>query len=363
MKKVKLKRKIKLAIRNGVTVYRVAKKITRKGVKYIRKIIKTPRGKMISVILCVSLISGFSISKVVSKKLERKKMEAKVEMYRERMEYLKSEVKDATTEEVVVDPFIELKKNLKGFNVDPFIKDIQAKPQSATYKVLVKNKVEYIDSNIGADHIQLNEKQKIRIMDEIEKEVGRSAYRLFNPLDVTQISGLSEEQFKTLLPDGLKDISAKLYEAEHPKKGEYPINGLFLLAKTSLESSNGTSRLAIEKNNLAGLGAREGEDKNGNGVGDIAEAFNATKPNDKNNPAWIEYGISYKTKNDCMDFLINRLRKEYINPKGDFYNGGTGESNKVSIFDINKKYCTMTTWSYKILDIIEKAEETLGLNY
>lgn len=361
--KKKLKRNIRLSIKAGRKVYRVSKKLINKSVKYIRKMIRTPKGKMITVILCVSLLSGVAITKVVSKSIEKNKAKAKVEMYKERLEYLKSEVKSAATEEIVSDPFVILQKNLKGFNISPFIKDIQAKPMSATFRVLDNNKITHQTASNGADHVQLTQDIKNKVMDEIEKEVGRSAYRLFNPLDVTQISGLSEEQFKTLLPEGLKDISAKLYEAEHPNNGEYPINGLFILAKTCLESANGTSRLAVEKNNLAGLGAREGEDKNGNGTGDIAEAFNATKPNDVNNPAWIAYGNNYKSKDECMDFLINKLRNDYINPKGDFYNGGTGESDKVSIFDINKKYCTMATWSYKILDRIEKAEEQLGLNY
>lgn len=357
--KIQIERKIKKTLKVGKKIYKVTDKKLHKGFKFIRKYIKTSKGKIVSVAICITLVCGFTGIKSIYKMIQTKKIEAKVEMYRERLEYLKGEVKTATTEEVVVDPFVELKKTLRGFNVDPFVEGVQAKPMTATFKVLDNNKVSYKNSSIGADHIQLNEKLKFKIMDEIEKEIGRSAYRLFNPLDVTQISGLSAEQFESLLPEGLKGIGGKLYEAEHPSNGKYPVNGLFLLGKTRIESADGTSRLSVEKNNLAGLGASEGKDKDGNGIGDIADRFNKTKPNDRNNPDWKAYGKEFKSKDECMDYLINKIRNDYINPKGNYYNG----DKIVSIFDINKKYCTMTTWSYKIMDKIEKAEEQLGLNY
>lgn len=357
--KRKIQRNVKMVIKSGKKIYKVSTKVLRKGLKFIRKYINTPKGKLVSVAVCITLVSGFTGIKSINKMIQTKKAEAKVEMYRERLEYLKGEVKTATTEEVVADPFVELKKTLRGFNVDPFVEGVQAKPMTATFKVLDNNKVSYKNSSIGADHVQLNEQLKFKIMDEIEKEIGRSAYRLFNPLDVTQISGLSVEQFESLLPEGLKGIGDKLYEAEHPSNDKYTVNGLFLLAKTRIESADGTSRLSVEKNNLAGLGASEGKDNDRNGIGDITDRFNKTKPNDRNNPDWKAYGKEFKSKDDCMDYLINKIRNDYINPKGDYYNG----DKTVSIFDINKKYCTMTTWSYKIMDKIEKAEEQLGLNY
>lgn len=357
--KKRIQKNIKLTLKASKKVYKVSNKFLHKGLKYIRKQIKTPKGKIVTVAICVTLVCGFMGVKSMNRMIQTKRAEAKVKMYKERLEYLKGESESSTTEEVVDDSFIELRKTLKGYNINPFIEGVQAKPQSATYKVLVAHGVEYIDSKIGADHIQLTEKQKMDIMNEIENEVGRSAYRLFNPLDVTQISGLSIDKFESLLPEGLKGLGDKLYEAEHPADGKYPVNGLLVLAITRLESADGTSRLSVEKNNLAGLGAREGEDKDGNGIGDITDAFNKTKPNDRNNPDWKAYGKEFNSKDESMLFLINKLRNDYINPKGDFYNG----DKTVSIFDINKKYCTMATWSYKVLDKIEKSEEHLGLNY
>lgn len=368
MTKIKLKRTIRRTLKTGIKTYKVSKIVVNKSVRIIKRYIQTPKGKKVSVVVCATLLLGNIIHNSIAHKIEREKAINKVEIYRAKLEELKAEAESkmgeytASAEEKVADPLTKLKHELTGFNVSNFTEG-PAKPRSATFNVLNANGVSYTSASNGADHAQLNEELKFKIMDEIEKDFGRSAYRLFNPLDVTQISGLSEERFKELLPENLKDISSKLYEAEHPKDGEYPINGLFILAKTCLESANGTSRLAIEKNNLAGLGASEGKDNNGNGIGDIAEAFNATKPNDKNNPAWIAYGKEFTSKTECMDYLIDKLRNEYINPKGVYYNGGTGVSSGVSIFDINKKYCTMTTWSYKILDRIEKAEEQLGLNY
>lgn len=374
LNKRKIKRTIRITLKTGIRTYKVSKIIVSNSIKYIRKYIQTPSGKKVSVVVCATLLLGNLACKSITHKIERQKAESKVEMYRAKLEELKSaaenkvegytvSAEEKKEVEVVIDTFTQLKQELVGFNVSDFIKDIPAKPRSASFKVLDANGISHTTASNGADHVQLNEELKIKIMDEIEKEFGRSAYRLFNPLDVTQISGLSEERFKTLLPENLKDISAKLYEAEHPKDGVYPINGLFLLAKTCLESANGTSRLAVEKHNLAGLGASEGKDNNGNGIGDIAEAFATTKPNDKSNPDWIAYGKEFSSKTECMDYLINKIRNDYINPNGAYYKGGTGESTGVSIFDINKKYCTMVTWSYKILDRIEQAEEQLGLFY
>lgn len=346
-----------------MTMQRKMKLIKRdldKQIKVIRKKLKTPRGKRgVLIFIFVVTIGGFVCYKTYST-IQIKNHEKQIEMLEERKKELEektSPVPDMQT----LEGFNDVIKTLDGYNIDPFITDIEAKPMTTTFEVLNTYKISHSKSSIGADHVQLDEKTKMVVMDEIEEDFGRSAYRMFNPLNVTQISGLSVEQFELLLPAELKGIGDKLYEAEHPKDGKYPINGLFLLAKTRLESANGTSRLAIEKNNLAGIGAREGEDKDGDGVGDITTAFYNTEPNDINNPDWQAYGESFESKDDCMDFLIDKLRSEYINPDGIWYRGD--DKGVVSIFDINKKYCTMTTWSYKILDLIEKSEEQMGMDY
>lgn len=191
-----------------------------------------------------------------------------------------------------------------------------------TFEIISNAGFKVADGIGGADHQLINDSAtKNKIMDQIEKELGRTDTNLFNPLDVRQISGLTEEQFKKLLPEALKEIAPVLYQAEHSDK---PINGVFLMSICRLESADGTSELARTRNNIAGLNARD---------------------KDRGTDA---YGSKFASKSESANELLRKIRDEYIYSDSDF------RANGISVYDVNKKYCSMCTWSYKV---IEKAKD------
>lgn len=207
-------------------------------------------------------------------------------------------------------------------NTDPVGENIDMK--SKTIEVVNNAGFKVADGIGGADHQLINDSAtKNKIMDQIKAEIGRTDTNLFNPLDVRQISGLTEEQFKKLLPEALKEIAPVLYQAEHSDK---PINGVFLMSICRLESADGTSELARTRNNIAGLNARD---------------------KDRGTDA---YGSKFASKSDSANELVRKIRDEYIYSDTDF------RANGVSVYDVNKKYCSMCTWSYKVIDKAKDAD-------
>lgn len=187
-----------------------------------------------------------------------------------------------------------------------------------TIKIIHNMGFKVADGVGGADHQLINDNAtKDKIMDAIKTELGRTDVNMFNPLDVKQISGLSENDFRQILPDGLKEVASVFYNAEHSDR---PINGLFLASICRLESADGTSKLAKERNNIAGLNARD---------------------KDKGTDA---YGSKFNSKTDSANELVRKIRDEYIYSDSDF------RANGHSIYDVNKRYCSMCTWSYKVID-------------
>lgn len=213
---------------------------------------------------------------------------------------------------------IEKEKNIKETNEKNIKKVSVNNSIRITKDILNNNGLKVVSGEGGADHALISdEKLKFKIMDEIKSSIGKpSDLNILNPLDVREISGLSEEEFKNILPEALKEISGVLYNAENSDK---PINGVFLASICKLESADGTSKLAKERNNIAGINARDA---------------------DKGTDA---YGSRYESKSACAEELLRKIRDEYVYSTTDF------RSNGVSVYDINKKYCSMCTWSYKIL--------------
>ena len=59
-----------------------------------------------------------------------------------------------------------------------------------------------------------------------------------------------------------------------------------------------------------------------------------------------------------LKVLMNLLERkdEYIYSDSDF------RSNGVSVYDVNKKYCSMCTWSYKVIDRAKNSEKNYITN-
>lgn len=124
-------------------------------------------------------------------------------------------------------------------------------------------------------------------------------------------SNISAQQFDALLSKtNLAGIGSSLVAVEQ----QYSINGLFTLAVARLESANGSSRIARDKNNLFGMNAVDGN------------AYNAA--------------YHYASKHDSIMDFGSRMRKNYIN-KG-----------YTTLASINKKYSSSNEWQHKVHSIM-----------
>ena len=138
-------------------------------------------------------------------------------------------------------------------------------------------------------------------------------------------SGLSLEQFKKILNDS-KDknkIFTNNSEYFYYIEKQYNINGIFVAAVGIHESSWGTSKIALQKNNLFGYGAYDSNPYNG--------AYN------------------FSNYSESIDLISRVFVKYYINPKGTSIYGGEKAVgtyyNGSNLSGINKKYASDSNWA------------------
>ena len=138
-------------------------------------------------------------------------------------------------------------------------------------------------------------------------------------------SGLSLEQFKKILNDS-KDknkIFTNNSEYFYYIEKQYNINGIFIAAVGIHESSWGTSKIALQKNNLFGYGAYDSNPYNG--------AYN------------------FSNYSESIDLISRVFVKYYINPKGTSIYGGEKAVgtyyNGSNLSGINKKYASDSNWA------------------
>lgn len=144
-------------------------------------------------------------------------------------------------------------------------------------------------------------------------------------MKLNQPSGLSLEQFKKILKDD-KDKN-KIFEnnAEYFYyiEKQYNINGVFVAAVGIHESAWGTSKIALNKNNLFGYGAYDSNPYNG--------------------------AYSFSNYAESIDLLARVFVKYYLNPKGiSIYGGETAVGTyytSPTLTGVNKKYASDTNWA------------------
>lgn len=174
----------------------------------------------------------------------------------------------------------------------------------------------YINPNSDEEETQGNtaSKTKQQLMSELNINM-----KLNKP------SGLTLEQFKKVLSDG-KDtnkIFANNAEYFYYIEKQYNINGIFVAAVGIHESRWGTSKIALQKNNLFGYGAYDSNPYNG------------------------AYEFSNYSEN--IDLLARVFVKYYLNPKGTNIYGGEKAAgtyyNGATLNGINTKYATDKNWA------------------
>ena len=138
-------------------------------------------------------------------------------------------------------------------------------------------------------------------------------------------SGLSLEQFKKILndPKDKNKIFTNNAEYFYYIEKQYNINGVFVAAVGIHESAWGTSKIALQKNNLFGYGAYDSNPYNG--------AYN------------------FSNYSESIDLISIVFVKYYINPKGTSIYGGEKAVgtyyNGSNLSGINKKYASDSNWA------------------
>lgn len=153
-------------------------------------------------------------------------------------------------------------------------------------------------------------------------------------MDLSNVSGLTLSDYKTIFSHNVADknnIFENNYKYFYDAEQKYKINGIFLASIGIHESAWGTSRLAVDKNNLFGFTAYDSDPYNS------ATTF-----------------ISYE---DAIDTVANTLAVKYLHTSGTsitdnltatgiYYNGTTVKS-------VNVRYASDENWALKVYSYME----------
>lgn len=140
--------------------------------------------------------------------------------------------------------------------------------------------------------------------------------------DLRILSNLTADEYNKMLENTeLNNLGNALEKAEK----EYGVNGLYLMGLACLESGYGKSEFARERNNLVG--------------------WNAVN----SNPNKASY---FESKEECILYVAERLKTNYLNENGCYFNGYSARA-------IDVKYCTDKKHADKIIQIINKLKVRL----
>ena len=138
-------------------------------------------------------------------------------------------------------------------------------------------------------------------------------------------SGLTLEQFKKVLSDEKDKNKIFVNNAEYFYyiEKQYNINGIFVAAVGIHESAWGTSKIALQKNNLFGYGAYDSNPYNG--------------------------AYEFSNYSESIDLLARVFVKYYINPSGTSIYGGEKAVgtyyNGATLSGVNTKYASDKNWA------------------
>ena len=153
--------------------------------------------------------------------------------------------------------------------------------------------------------------------------------KLSQSMSLNKASGFSLDQFKKVLSGNKSDknsILANNAEYFYYSEKQYNINGIFLAAVAIHESNWGTSKIAINKNNLFGYGASD------------SNPYNNAK--------------TFDTYAEGIDLVARVFVKYYLNSAGtSIYNGEIANGkyyNGATLSGVNQKYASDKNWSNSV---------------
>lgn len=191
------------------------------------------------------------------------------------------------------------------------------------YKISYENTIGWVKSECTI-HINPNKNQ------ETETSIAtKSKAQLLLTLNINmqlnKPSGLTLEQFKKVLSDEKDKNKIFTNNAEYFYyiEKQYNINGIFVAAVGIHESAWGTSKIALQKNNLFGYGAYDSNPYNG--------------------------AYEFANYSECIDLIARVFVKYYLNPSGTSIYGGekaTGTYyNSATLSGVNTKYASDKNWA------------------
>ncbi len=134
-------------------------------------------------------------------------------------------------------------------------------------------------------------------------------------MPVLSSSGFTEDMYEQAWSNlgayGLAGTGEAITAAEH----ETGVNGLVLAAIAYLESGGGSSQIAVEKNNLFGLGA-----------------FDA-------NP--YSHALAFENKKESVYFAADLLSRKYLSREGRYYHGD-------DLHAVGRFYASDPQWTNKV---------------
>ena len=203
------------------------------------------------------------------------------------------------------------------------IKDSWYRIECGTVRGYVKAEcTTYINPNATEEEGTINDNSSnIKSASDLKSTVS------FN-MALNEPSGLSLEQFKKVLTDDndKNNIFANNAQYFYYIEKQYHINGIFVTAVAIHESAWGTSKIALEKNNLFGYGAYDSSPYN--------SAYN------------------FSNYSESIDLLARVFMKYYLNPKGTNIYGGEVATGSyyygATLTGVNTKYATDKNWANRV---------------
>ena len=187
--------------------------------------------------------------------------------------------------------------------------------------IKIENIEMILEETITIEKNTNEEKLSSRSLEEprIEKEKNLI---LTTDCDLRILSNLTAEDYNKMLEHtALNGLGNALVQAEK----ESGINGLYLLGLACVESAYGTSNFAKNRNNLVGWNAVD------------------------SNPGKATY---FKSKGECIVFVAERLKTNYLTDTGRYFEGYTARS-------IDIHYCTDKLHADKIINVVNKLKNKI----
>lgn len=193
-----------------------------------------------------------------------------------------------------------------------FVNSSFVKEQQELVYASLKDKYGITDTNSNIEQVK-----------DIQESVEAKNYSLTVDTDLRIPSNATSEDINKML-EGTKlyGLGDALVEAEKT----YGVNALYMMGLAALESGYGTSRFAIERNNLYGWNAVD------------------------SNPDKAKF---FDSKEQATLFVASRLKQNYLSENGRYFEGYSARA-------VDVHYCTDKAHADKIINIVNSLVEKLG---